>query len=98
MAIFFALMSVQKNLNNANKAIKPIDSPHSGWIIDSPEPAVKRDPPPNPDLLLDRIEEETVLIQPDLEFTKKSQPLEIQPIDIEIDVKIPSDISPNQKN
>ena len=98
MAIFFALMSVQRNVKRANEALKPPDAKHSGWIVDAPEQIVKRDPPPNPNFMFNLEEEEPILLQSNLELEKNIAPLEIKPIEVELEVKMPTEFQQVESN
>lgn len=92
VALFFALMSVQRNVSKANEAVKPPENQHSGWIIDAPEKVVERDPPPNPDFLFKREEEQPITVQESIELKTETAPLIINPIDMKMDVKLPDEM------
>jgi hypothetical protein len=90
-ALFAGLMSVQRNIKNANDSfIKNGDGEkHSGYIIDAPEKHIVRDPPPNPASLYPEDEKAPIILQNSIELEKKVTEIEIKPIDVELKVEMP---------
>ena len=91
VALFAALMSVQRNINNANDSfIKKGDGEkYSGYIVDAPEKIVPRDPPPDPASLFPEKEEVPIVLDDSFELERNVREIEIKPIDLEIEVGIP---------
>ena len=92
VAMIFALISVRKNINNAQEAMKPPQVRHSGWIVDAPEQVEALQPPPNPESLFPK-EEEMLVSTPDLiELTKEERAITLRPIDVPMNVSVPKNV------
>ncbi|MDA0346368.1 MAG: hypothetical protein O3C43_09655 [Verrucomicrobia bacterium] len=98
VAMFFALLSVQRNIKNANEALKPSETIHSGWIVPAPEERVVRLPPPNPDYMFNRQEESPIVLEESIELKENKQAIKIRPIDVQIDVKMPDSLRSKPKS
>jgi len=98
VAIFFAMMSVQRTINKATEAANPKDTHRSGWIIDAPEQAFDRDPPPNPDFVLGRQEDLPIVLEEEIEMKEEPTPIEIKPIEIELEVSMPDELRSAENN
>ena len=91
MALFFALLSIQRNVKRANDAVNPPKTKFSGWIVDAPEFEPEKIPPPNPDSVLNQEEMEEILVEQGIEFELDTDPLEIKPIDVDLQIQMPED-------
>lgn len=91
VALFAALMSIQRNINSANDSfIKKEDGgKYSGYIVDAPEQFELGDPPPNPESLYLKEEDTPIVLNESIELEKEIAQIEIKPIDIELDVELP---------
>jgi hypothetical protein len=97
VAMFFALLSVQRNIKSA-KAINTIETKFSGWIVPAPEEKVDRTPPPNPDFMFNREEAAQVVLEDSIELREDEPTIKIRPIEVKIDVKMPDYLRPNTES
>jgi len=98
VAMFFALLSVQKNIKNANEAMEPIETRHSGWIVPAPEEKLDRAPPPNPDYMFNREDEAPIVLEESIELEQDELVIKIRPIEVDIDVTMPDSLRPKPKS
>ena len=93
VAIFFALMSVQRNISQAEDALKPKDDgkKRSGYIVTAPEKHELGPPPLDPASLLLKEEEIALVIEETIELETTAREIEIKPIEIQMGVSLPED-------
>lgn len=94
VAMFFALLSVQRNISKANEALLPSEKRHSGWIVPAPEDRVVQLPPPNPDYMFNRDEEAPIVLEELIELKADEHEIKIRPIEVDIKVTMPDSLRP----
>ena len=99
IAIFAGLMSIQRNINNANDSLLKNQKgiKHSGYIVDAPEKRAELVPPPDPELFRASEDEPPVFVEDTIELKNESGKIKLKPIDVEMAAKLPEDfLKPDQ--
>ena len=87
VAILFAILSVKRNLIEVEER-ENSRTLHSGYLSDPPIKRELGDPPPNPDLLQEQPPELVITKNEVIELKQKAEPIEIEMIDLELDLRL----------
>ncbi len=87
VAILFAILSAKRSWTEVEEGERG-RMLHSGYLSDPPPQRELGDPPPNPDFLQERPSDLIIYKNEVIELEEKHQPIEIQMIDLELDVRL----------
>ncbi len=87
VAILFAILTAKRSLTEVEDGEKS-RMLHSGYLSDPPPKRELGDPPPNPDTLLEPPSDLIISKNEVIKLEEIHQPIEIQMIDLELDVRL----------
>ena len=92
VAILFAIGSVQRTVNRAEKETNRENLRFSPYLSEAPETVPEIQPPPNPDLILNQDLETQEITFESIELEQRTQPIVIKPIDVELHLEVPEEL------